>query len=153
MSQEISTIEGKIITSFALDGKFYLSAHTKDKVPTHFLFMMANSQKEYAYQEYGTLLKNLWENYLNKGEKPKLLELTLTDNGLIDETLHYIAPGGFWGRGPLDESHKSFLDWLNSQREKIRARINNEDFMYLESNLDNFIQQHLYRKRGGNIYA
>ena len=153
MSESISTIEGKGITSFASNGKFYLSAHDENNAPSHFLFMVAGSQKEYTYQEYGILLKTLWENYLNKREKPKLLELTLTDAGLINETLHYIAPGSFWGRGSLDDEHESFLYWLKSQDGKIRVIVSNEDFVYFERNLEDYIQAHLIRKKGGNIYS
>ncbi len=79
MSQEISTlVDGKVIFSVANAGTYKLSEGDKER--------------EYFYEEYCEILKNLWEDYVLKGQVPRLLNLPLSNKGLIVETIHCLAP-------------------------------------------------------------
>ncbi len=148
MSEELETlIKGKVITSLAANGAYRLAVYDKEKAPTHFLFM--GSDKEYKYDEYCNLLRDLWENYLGKGEVPKLLDLPIPDEGLIQETLHCIAPRawGFPSATPLLESRESLLYWLKGKSKEIQAKLSKEHFDYLNRSLEDIIITHLSAKK------
>ena len=146
MSEHISVLdEGKVITSLAFRRKYHLAVHDKNNAPDHFLFM--GSDQEYGYEEYCDVLKKLWGDYISKGEKPKLLGLTLSDNGLITETLHCIAPGAWDYSSPLPQYRESFAYWLKSKSPEIRARIGENEFNDLDRNLESILQSHIRSKQ------
>jgi hypothetical protein len=142
MSEHISVLdEGKVITSFATGGKYHLAVHDKDIVPIHFLFM--GSDQDYGYEEYCGVLKGLWEKYISTGEKPRLLGLTLSDDGLVTETLHCIHPRAAGYELPV--YRESFAYWLKSKSSEIRAKIGAE-FERLDRDLKDILQHHIGSK-------
>lgn len=142
MSEHISVLdERKIITSLAAGGKYHLAVHAKDNAPDHFILM--GSDQEYGYEEYCNVLKNLWENYIRTGEKPKLLGLTLSDDGFVTETLHCIAPAAWGGSSPLLEYRESFTYWLKSKSQRIKERIGETKFEFLNKNLESILRLHI----------
>lgn len=146
MSEHISVLdEGKVITSLASGGRYHLSIHDKEGAPTHFLLM--GSDQEYGYEEYCGVLKDLWNKYTSTGEKPKILGQTLSDEGLITETLHCIAPVAWGGESPLPPYRESFAYWLKSKSPEIRARIGEKEFDGLNRNLESILQHHLRSKQ------
>ena len=148
MLEHISVLDKeKVITSLASGGKYHLALYDKNRAPTHFLFM--GYDQEYGYEEYCTVLRNLWENYITKGEKPQLLGLTLSDDGFVTETLHCITPAA-WGfplATPLPPYRESFAYWLKSKSQKIRARIGEKEFDDLDRNLESILQCHIGSKQ------
>ncbi len=148
MSEEISTLEeGKVITSLAAFGEYRLAVHDKDNVPNHFLFI--GSDKAYGYEEYCDVLRALWEGFVDKCERPKLLGLPISDYGFVEETLHCIAPGG-WGSPsapPLAPCRESFVYWLISKSPEIQATIGQNEFDYLNRELESILQIHLGSKQ------
>jgi hypothetical protein len=147
MSEHISVLdERKVITSIASEGKYRLAVYDKDNAPNHFLFM--GCDQEYGYEEYCNVLKKLWEDYISKGEKPKLLGLTLSDTGFVTETLHCIAPGAWGYSSPLPQYRESFAYWLKSKSPEIKARIGKKEFECLDRNLEEILQYHIKSKQG-----
>jgi len=141
MSEELSTIcEDITIHSMASSGKYHLSVYKKDEGKI--------AENSWSMDEYGGLIRTLWENYLKTEEKPKLLGQTLNNEGFITETLHYIAPGVFFcPDGPrLDGSRESFLYWLKAEARNIRLRIGEQEFSYLDRELEAILKKHLERR-------
>ncbi|MBW2966221.1 hypothetical protein KY342_03910 [Candidatus Woesearchaeota archaeon] len=141
MSKEISTlVKDIVINSLAKDGKYRLRVVQDGRVTAY---------NTLSYKEYGKLLKDLWDNYINKGEKPQLLEQNLPDTSLVDETLHFIAPDSFfWPDGlPLEDYRESFIYWIKSNYDKIRSSINDESFKSLDCFIDGILKMHLARKQ------
>ncbi|HJX50517.1 MAG TPA: hypothetical protein VJ438_03575 [Candidatus Nanoarchaeia archaeon] len=141
MSEELSTIRDDItIHSMASSGKYHLSVYEKGKGKI--------AENSWPMDEYGGLIRTLWANYLKTGEKPKLLGQTLSDEGFVEETLHYIAPGVFsCPDGPrLDDSREYFLYWLKAEASNIGLRIGEQEFSYLNRALEAILQTHLERK-------
>lgn len=141
MSEHLLTLDEKVfIRSFADREGFGLSVIHKDRGKLAY--------EERSWEEYGPLLKQLWENYIKNGQKPQLIGYMLSDDGLVTETLHYIAPGSF--SDPLGAllqlEQESFIYWLNSKKPNISARIDSEAFRYLDRELDSILQIHLERK-------
>ena len=103
------------------------------------------AESSWPMNEYGTLIKTLWGSYLRSGERPKLLGQTLSDEGFVTETLHYIAPGVFsCPDGPmLDDSRESLLYWLKAEAKSIRLRIGEKEAYYLNRELEAILQTHL----------
>ena len=136
----------KVITSLAAGGTYNIAVHRKETVPAHFLFMGAD--KSYTYEQYCDVLKKLWEDYITAGKKPKLLRLTLSDDGLVTETLHCIAPGAWTASGapPLAQYRETFAYWLKSNISKIRSKIGQEQFASLNKSLEWILQTHIARK-------
>lgn len=142
MSKYLSTLDEKIHIRSMVDGEgFGLSVIHKDKGKVAY--------EEFSWKEYGPLLKSLWESYFKTGQKPKLAGQILSDDGFVIETLHYIAPGSFTHPcgATLSEDRESFLHWLKSQYNKISARINTDEFQYLDKELDTILSMHLERKK------
>lgn len=147
MSEHISLLhKDKVITSLAADGAYRIAVHNKATAPMHFLFMGAD--KSYTYEQYCDVLQGLWEQYLAAGKRPKLLRLALSDDGLVTETLHCIAPTAWYGppSQPLPPYREKFAYWLKSKIKKIKKRINEEDFDYLNLNLETILRIHLSQK-------
>jgi hypothetical protein len=141
MSEELSTIcEDITIHSMASGGEHHLSVYKKGEGK------MADGS--WPMDEYRILIKTLWETYLENGERPKLLGQTLSDDGFVTETLHYIAPGVFsCPDGPmLDDSRESLLYWLKAEAKNIGLRIGKEEASYLNRELEAILQTHLERK-------
>jgi hypothetical protein len=146
MSEHISVLdEGKVITSHAMGGKYHLAVHDKDGAPDHFIFM--GCDQEYGYEEYCGVLKKLWGDYVSKGEKPKLLGLTLSDDGLVIETLHCLAPAAWDYSSPIPHYRESFVYWLKSKSPEIRARIGKNEFDHLDGNLESILRSHIESKQ------
>jgi hypothetical protein len=148
MSEKIPVREeGKIITSLAADGNYYLAVHNKDNAPNHFLFM--GCDKEYTFEEYCSLMQHLWDDYISKGKKPQLLGLTLTEEGLLLETLHCIAPLSWTGPGAeaLPAYREKFAYWLKSRIGEINARLGKENARCFDQSLESILQTHIARKR------
>ena len=119
--------EDVILNSIALNEQFYL---TLVKCKQDNL-----ESKYYNYREYESLLKNLWNNYLYKNEKPKLLNYLITDKGLIDETLHFIKH--------FYENNHIITDLLYSVYKEfgiISHKMGYQDATYLINNLDTIIK-------------
>ena len=130
-----------VIDSIAYNKKYHLSVFNIRKGETI-------AEGSWSMDEYGILIKRLWEAYINSREKPKLLGQTLSDKGLAAETLHYIAPNVFFlpHCGPLDDSRECFLYWLKSESPRIRKRIGKNEFDYLNRELETILRMHLERK-------
>ena|SRR3989344_3361012 len=151
MSEEISTRDQKIkIYSTTIFNIHHISAYRKGEAD----FAVG----EYDSQEYGNLLKGIWEKYLDLGEIPKLLLQPLSDEGLTTETLHYIAQSGFWAPGTretLNEQREQFVYWLQSQRGKISIKLG--DYLSFDETrgfypaLDNILSSHLGRKQNQKV--
>lgn len=149
MSEHIKTLdETKVITSLAARGKYHLAVYDRDKAPEHFLFM--GSDKSYKFEEYCDLLGGLWDEYIIRAERPKLLGIEISDEGLITETRHCLAPNSWWpppGDGaPLTAYRESLLYWLQSQAPQIQARIGNLASKRLKEELEDILRVHLERK-------
>ena len=113
MSEELSTTDKDVtIHSLATGESYHLTFYRNRK---------KISENSWSVNEYGILIKKMWEDYLKKEEKPVILGQTLSDEGFVEETLHYIAPNSFSApNGPvLDHSHESFLYWLKSNSNSI----------------------------------
>ena len=74
---------------------------------------------------------------------------TLTDEGFVGETLHFIAPNVFYASdcGPLDEDRESFIYWLKSNYNLINNKISKESLDYLDRNLESILRLNLEKKR------
>ena len=147
MSEYIELLhKDKVITSLAAGGTYNIAIHNKATAPAHFLFMGAD--KSYTYEKYCDVLKKLWEDYITAGKRPKLLRLALSDDGLVTETLHCVAPGAWTAPGapPLAPYRESFAYWLKSNISKIRAKIGKEQFTSLNQSLEWILQTHIARK-------
>jgi len=141
MSEQLSTIDDKIsIRSFADYEGFGLSVIHKDKGKIDY--------KEFSWEDYEVLLRGLWEGYLTQGQKPEVAGQILSDDGLVVETLHFIAPSSFHGPcgNKLKPNQESFIYWLKSQYPAISERIERDAFQYLDSELDCILQRNLERK-------
>jgi len=144
MSKELLTVCKDItIYSTASNGKHYLTVFKKRGKE-----LAEIAQGSYPMAEYGKLIKTLWEDYLRSGEKPKLLGQTLSDDGFVIETLHYIAPGVFTcpGGPMLDDSRESFLYWLKAEAKSIGLQIDEKEVSYLNGELEDILRIHLERK-------
>jgi hypothetical protein len=91
----------------------------------------------------------LWEDFTDKGKRPELLGLPITDYGFVEETLHCIAPGA-WGSPsapPLAPHREKFVYWLKSKSHEIQGIIGEKEFGYLNRELDSILQTHLEIKQ------
>lgn len=142
MSDEIDTLVDSVyIHSVAIDGKFHLTARRGGE---------DIRERKFPYSEYAQFLRGIWENYLDKGEKPKLLGYEIPDMGLVDETLHCIAPASFSAPGNphgLPDYRESLAYWLKSNSDKIKATIDAKSVDCLNTNLDGILKTHLERSR------
>ncbi len=141
MSEELTTlIDGVTILSTATSQGFNLRVYNKEK---------EISSKKFSWEEYGSFLKQSWENYLTKGKKPELAGYTLTDSGLVEETLHFISPNSFTSPSndnKLPPNRELFLYWLKTQCPLIAIIIEQKEYEYLDSKLDYILKIHLERK-------
>ncbi|MCK4670501.1 MAG: hypothetical protein KAT43_04820 [Nanoarchaeota archaeon] len=141
MSKFLSTLDGKVTIKSCADWEgFGLSVLHEEKGKIDY--------KEFSWHEYGILLRQAWEEYITKGQKPELAGHTLSDDGLVTETLHYIAPNSFTHpAGPtLPSDQESFIYWLKSQSPRISQIINEQAFDFLDSELDVILRMNLERK-------
>lgn len=141
MSEQLSTLDDNVyIRSFADKEGFGLSVIHQDRGKIGY--------EEFSWEDYGVLLMGLWEGYLTRGKKPEVAGQTLSDNGLVIETLHFIAPSSFSGPlgATLRPNQESFLYWLKSQYSHISATIDKEVFRYLDMELDSILRINLERK-------
>ena len=97
--------------------------------------------KSYTYEEYANLFKNLWEEYIYHDKKPKLLGLTLTLESFLIETIHCIAPLGFWMFPSLPRYRAELLNWLRNNYPKIHFKIGHEYYKFLENNLEGICEK------------
>jgi hypothetical protein len=151
MSEEIDTLEENVkINSFCSGEKYFLRIIDKNKKQngqSHFLFTILDQDKELNVREYGDLLKDLWVNYLEKGERPSLLGHKLSDDGFINETMHYLMPGPKRDdSGPvLSEDRSKLIYWLLLQNTgKIFDR---EDHIYFVMSINSILEENIKRKR------
>ncbi len=137
MSELLPTTCGKKIGSIAYNGRYHLCVKKGEKI----------IEESYSMEDYGSLIKKLWEDYL-KGEESKLLGCALSNEGLVIETIHYLGPNIFSAiDGPvLDKNRESVLYWLKSQYQNIQARIG-DNFNFLNRELNGILQTHLERKK------
>ncbi|MDP3026068.1 MAG: hypothetical protein Q8N63_00020 [Nanoarchaeota archaeon] len=138
MSEELSTLNENItILSIFSSGVFYLSVYKKgESDPIR--------KGSWFVNQYRDLLKGLLEDYFDKRIPPQILGQTLSDNGLIEEIIHYIAPNSFNcpGGPSLDHSREEFIYW-------IKSKISNPKFSYFNDRLDYILKTHLERKQEG----
>ena len=142
MSLEITTTDPKItIDSLASMGKYLLSSHKKGGG------MLA--EREIPNEEYGEIIKNLWIGFLEKGEDPRLLEQPLDNAGFIGETLHYIAPDGFYSNPEfiLEEQRENLVYWLMSNLGPIQEIFAPHEVSYLREGLEVILTRHIKRKQ------
>ncbi len=141
MSEEISTLERDvIIRSIFHNGNFHISAYRKGEEV---------AKGSWTSGEYGALLKSMWESYINTKEKPKLLGQRLADDGLVAETLRYVAPSSFYKpENYLDEERGSFARWLESKSDEISSKISRVSFDYLYSELSSILRINSSRTTG-----
>lgn len=142
MSEELTTIhKDVIIASSAHSGEYHLSAIKKGEGII--------KKGSWSMETYLSLVRKLWEDYLNKDIKPQVLEQTLSDEGFVNETRHCIAPNSWYPpstAGPLSLEKESFAYWLKSQSQKIQTKITPEAFNYLNRELDAIINLNIERK-------
>lgn len=141
MSEQISTLDDKVcIRSFVDREGFGLSIMHKDRGKIGY--------EEFSWEDYEVLLRGLWDGYLTSGQKPRVAGQTLSDNGLVTETLHFIAPGSFSDPlgSTLRPNQESFIYWLKLQYSRILTTIDKEAFQYLDRELDSILRINLERK-------
>lgn len=140
MSEDIPTAsDGVTIHSTAHNGAYHLSVDRGEYVI---------NRGSYPVGEYGKLLRELWEGYLERGERPRLLGHTLTDDGLAIETIHFLAPNSFYGPcsdEPLNNSREQFVYWLKTQLPRIQERIGEEEAVSIDGATDYILALHLGR--------
>ncbi len=148
MSEDIQTINDDIIVdSLASNGKYHLSSFKKG------VGML--KEISYPYEEYGILIRKLWEDLLERNIKPQLLEQTLTDDGFGIETLHYIAPNSFYFPTDdfiLDWGRESLTYWLKLQSPNIKKLFSPALFRGFDRSLNEIIRINITRKEKADEY-
>ncbi len=143
MVEELTTLDEDIeLTSICGNGTYEIRAFKNGQGEV--------ARNKWYYTQYLVIFKSLWENYLTQREKPKLLGYTLTDQGLVDETLHLLAPNGFFfpdNKSPLLKEREEFVYWLKAHSEKITGIIDKEEFNRFDRELESILRINLERKQ------
>ena len=105
MSTELSTIEGKGITSYVTG----VNSPIADEV-----HLIADNGKEqrWDYREFCPVLRKTWEEHLKNRKRPNFLGYNLTPDGFVELTWHYLK-SGMYGKQTLPEV-QSLAYWLLS---------------------------------------
>jgi len=146
MSDELPTLDENVfIHSTARDGNFKLTAYRVEVGKGDL------ASRSYPYEKYCDLWKQMWSEYITRRKRPGLLEHSLSDTGIIYETLHCIATGDFSGpldSGPLPDYKEKLLLWLLEQKDSLRRRIaDTKQVEWFIMNLKGILSTHLSRKR------